>query len=52
MGRLGFCYKKPKALPMGADEAAQIAHIEAYEALLNGLEYTPLTQLPGIFSER
>ena len=38
MGRLGFCYKKPKALPMGADEAAQIAHIEAYEALLNGLE--------------
>jgi transposase len=39
MGRLGFCYKKPKALPMGADEAAQIAHIEAYEALLNGLEY-------------
>ena len=24
---------------MGADEAAQIAHIEAYEALLNGLEY-------------
>ena len=23
---------------MGADEAAQIAHIEAYEALLNGLE--------------
>jgi len=38
MGRLGFCYKKPKALPMGADEAAQVAHIEAYEALLNGLE--------------
>ena len=38
MGRLGFCYKKPKALPMGADEAAQTAHIEAYEALLNGLE--------------
>ena len=23
---------------MGADEAAQVAHIEAYEALLNGLE--------------
>lgn len=39
MGRLGFCYKKPKALPLGADEAAQIAQIEAYEALLNGLEY-------------
>ena len=38
MGRLGFCYKKPKALPMGSDEAAQIAHIKAYEALLNGLE--------------
>jgi transposase len=38
MGRLGFCYKKPKALPMGADEAAQVAPIEAYEALLNGLE--------------
>lgn len=37
MGRLGFCYKKPKALPLGADEAAQIAHIKAYEALLNGL---------------
>ena len=36
MGRLGFCYKKPKALPMGADEAAQIAHIKA--SLLNGLE--------------
>ena len=38
MGRLGFGYRKPKALPIGADEAAQIAHIEAYEALLNGLE--------------
>jgi len=38
MGRLGFCYKKPKALPMGADEAAQIAPIKAYETLLNGLE--------------
>ena len=38
MARLGFCYKKPKALPMGADEAAQVAHIEAYEALLNRLE--------------
>jgi transposase len=37
MARLGFCYKKPKALPMGADEAAQVAHIEAYEALLNRL---------------
>jgi len=29
---------EPKALPLGADEAAQIAHIKAYEALLNGLE--------------
>ena len=38
MARLGFCYKKPKALPMGADEAQQAAHIEAYEALLNRLE--------------
>ena len=38
MGRLGVCYKKPKALPMGADEAQQAAHIEAYEALLNRLE--------------
>lgn len=38
MARLGFCYKKPKALPMGADEAQQAAHIEAYEALLNRLD--------------
>lgn len=38
MGRLGFGYREPKALPMGADEAAQLAHIEAYEALLNGLD--------------
>jgi len=38
MGRLGFGYRKPKALPLGADEAQQAAHIEAYEALLNGLE--------------
>ena len=30
--------EKPKALPMGADEATQVTHIEADEALLNGLE--------------
>lgn len=38
MGRLGFGYRKPKALPLGADEAQQAAHIAAYEALLNRLE--------------
>ena len=38
LGRLGFDYRKPKALPAIADEAAQAAHINAYEALLNRLE--------------
>lgn len=38
LGRLGFDYRKPKALPALADEAAQAAHIEAYQAVLNGLE--------------
>jgi transposase len=38
MHRLGFSYKKPKPLPAGADEAAQAAHIAAYEQLLNGLD--------------
>ena len=37
MHRLGFSYRKPKSLPAGADEAAQAAHIAAYERLLNGL---------------
>lgn len=35
---LGFCYKKPKTAPRRVDEAAQIAHITAYEQLLNGLQ--------------
>jgi len=38
MNRLGFGYRKPKALPSSADEARQTAHIIAYEALLNRLE--------------
>ncbi len=38
MHRLGFSYRKPKPLPAGADEAAQAAHIAAYEQLLNGLQ--------------
>ena len=37
MHRLGFCWRKPKHLPLGADEAAQAAHIAAYERLLNAL---------------
>ena len=37
MNRLGFRYKKPKSLPLGASEPAQTAHIAAYEKLLNGL---------------
>lgn len=35
--RLGFEYRKPKALPAQANVAAQEAFIAAYEALLNGL---------------
>jgi hypothetical protein len=38
MHRLGFSWRKPKALLIGADEAAQTAHIAGYEALLNGLD--------------
>jgi len=38
MDRLGFGYRKPKPLPAGADAAKQIAHIEAYTALLNRLD--------------
>lgn len=37
MHRLGFCWRKPKHLPLGADEAAQAAHIAGYERLLNAL---------------
>jgi len=37
MHRMGFSYRKPRPLPAGADEAAQKAHIEAYEGLLNQL---------------
>ncbi len=35
--RLGFEYRKPKALPRVADEAKQAAFISQYEALMNGL---------------
>ena len=35
--RLGFEYKKPKAVPRVAAEEAQQAFIDMYEALLNGL---------------
>jgi transposase len=35
--RLGFEYRKPKALPAQADVAQQEAFIAAYERLLNGL---------------
>ncbi len=35
--RLGFEYRKPKALPRVADEAAQHAFIEFYQALQNNL---------------
>ena len=37
LDRLGFDYRKPKPLPAIADEAAQAAHIAAYETLLNNL---------------
>lgn len=37
MGRQGFEYRKPKALPKWADEAVQADFIKHYEALLNGL---------------
>lgn len=38
MNRLGFAYRKPKPLPAVANEAKQLAHIEAYEKLMNRLE--------------
>ena len=37
MHRLGFSYKKPKALPLGAPVAAQQAQIDKYDSLMNGL---------------
>jgi transposase len=37
LGRLGFEYRKPKAMPAQADVAAQEAFIAAYERLLNDL---------------
>jgi transposase len=33
--RLGFEYRKPKAMPRGLDDAKQQAHIRGYENLLN-----------------
>lgn len=38
LARLGFEYRKPKALPPAPDVATQCAFVKAYEALLNGLE--------------
>ena len=38
LGRLGFEYRKPKAVPRVADPEIQAAFIAAYESLLNGLE--------------
>ncbi len=35
MHRLGICRRKPKDLPLGADEAAQAAHIAAHGRRLN-----------------
>jgi transposase len=37
LNRLGFEYRKPKAMPAQADVAAQAAFIAAYERLLNDL---------------
>ncbi len=37
LARLGFEYKKPKAIPRIQDEKTQQAFIDMYEALLNGL---------------
>lgn len=37
LGRLGFEYRKPKALPKVADEQKQAEFIAKYEALLNSL---------------
>jgi len=37
MHRLGFCRRKPKHLPLGADEAAQAAHIAAHGRRPNAL---------------
>lgn len=38
LGRLGFEYCKPKAIPRVADPERQATFIAAYESLLNGLE--------------
>jgi transposase len=35
--RLGFEYRKPKAMPRGLDDAAQQAQIDGYEKLANGM---------------
>ena len=37
MGRLGFVYKKPKALPLAANEDKQHDFIKKYNGLCNGL---------------
>jgi len=37
MGRLGFVYKKPKLLPLAANEDAQRNFIKQYNSLCNGL---------------
>lgn len=37
LARLGFAYRKPKAVPRVADPEAQAAFVEFYESLLNGL---------------
>jgi len=37
LNRIGFEYRKPKALPAQANVAAQEAFVAAYETLLNGL---------------
>lgn len=38
LGRLGFIYKKPKALPRSPSPAEQEAFVADYETLLNGLD--------------
>jgi transposase len=37
MARLGFVYKKPKLLPLGANEDVQCEFIRKYDALCNQL---------------
>ena len=38
MARLGFVYKRPKLLPLAANEDAQHEFIKQYNSLMNGLE--------------